>query len=218
LTLLSDEENANCLSGEQFRLLVENLRRDGALTSAPLVHHGVVLSGNHRVRAAIEAGIDEADAIEILGELDEERRLAIQLSHNAIHGADDPNVLAKLYESLGFEWKVYSGLTDDVVQFRELDLTGIGIVKPDYEKLLILFLPEDQVKFVAALDSVKRDVRKGASVHLARYEDFDKFYEAMIRVKKVKRVQNSALALRHLAELALSALEHESHENAEVHS
>jgi hypothetical protein len=48
--------------------------------------------GNHRVRAAIKAGIDESDVIDILTEISEERRLAIQLSQNAISGKDDPNI------------------------------------------------------------------------------------------------------------------------------
>jgi len=61
LTLL--DVNARFLPHEQFRQLVENIRRDGCLTSTPLVWNDtasgrlVVLSGNHRTLAAIEAGL-----------------------------------------------------------------------------------------------------------------------------------------------------------------
>ena len=62
---------------------VANLKTYGVLTSTPLVHRGRVLSGNHCVEAAIEAGIVGAEIIEIVSELDE-RALAIELSHNAL--------------------------------------------------------------------------------------------------------------------------------------
>ena len=87
------EKNARYMTPQEFALLVDNIKRDGKLTSTPVVYRGEVLSGNHRVRAAIKAGIEEADVIDILSELSEERRLAIQLSQNAINGKDDETLL-----------------------------------------------------------------------------------------------------------------------------
>ncbi|MFF2507594.1 ParB/Srx family N-terminal domain-containing protein [Streptomyces sp. NPDC058067] len=61
LTLL--DHNARFLPHEQFRQLVANIERDGHLTSTPLVWNDretgrlVVLSGNHRTLAAVEAGL-----------------------------------------------------------------------------------------------------------------------------------------------------------------
>ena len=128
LTLLSTEENARFMEGAEFKLLVDNLKVDGVLTSAPLVYKGRVLSGNHRVEAAIAAGIIEADVLEITSEIDEERQLAIQLSHNAINGKDDPGRLAKLYSRLDLTWKRFSGLTDGVFEsMKELDIKALAI-------------------------------------------------------------------------------------------
>ena len=53
LTLL--KKNARFMRPDQFNRLVDNLRRDGVLTSLPLVFDGVVYSGNHRVKAALKA-------------------------------------------------------------------------------------------------------------------------------------------------------------------
>ena len=87
------EKNARYMKGAQFNRLVENVRRDGCLTSFPLVHREgdslVVVSGNHRVRAAIEAGIEESDVIEATSPLTRQQFVALQLSHNAIAGQDD---------------------------------------------------------------------------------------------------------------------------------
>src|ERR1019366_7732799 len=111
------EKNARFLKGAAFAQLVANIRRDGCLTSFPLVNRQgedlTVASGSHRVAAAMKAGLIEHDVIEITSPLTREQFVALQLSHNAIVGEDDPNVLRALYDELGFEWKEYSGLTDD---------------------------------------------------------------------------------------------------------
>ena len=41
---------------------------------------------------------------------------------------------------------------------------------------------------------------------LARYEDFEKVFEAAVTVKARKKIHNSAIALRVMAELALERL------------
>ena len=50
-----------------MRRLTENLRRDGALSSAPLIYGDRIISGHHRVEAAIKAGIVDADCLSIDG-------------------------------------------------------------------------------------------------------------------------------------------------------
>lgn len=96
LTLLEGHENARYMKAAQFNRLVDNLKRDGVLTSSPLIYKNTVRSGNHRVAAAIKAGIAEADCIELLGDVSEERVIGIQLAHNAINGQDDPNILSTI--------------------------------------------------------------------------------------------------------------------------
>ena len=83
-----------------MRRLTENLRRDGALSSAPLIYGDRIISGHHRVEAAIKVGIVEADCLSIEGDVDEWRLTAIQLSHNSLAGEDDPEVLRQMLESL----------------------------------------------------------------------------------------------------------------------
>ena len=89
LTLLSaavGHENARFMPRRQFNRLVENIRRDGTLTSAPLIgqvegdERWYVISGNHRVEAAIAAGLLEADCVVVDGAIDQKRFVALQLS------------------------------------------------------------------------------------------------------------------------------------------
>lgn len=206
LRILASEENARYMRAEQFNQLVANLKRDGVLTSFPLIYQGTVLSGNHRVQAAIKAGIEESDCIEIVGELTEERRLAIQLSHNAITGEDDPSLLSLLYGKLSFDEKLYSGLTDSMFDAAKLDISAIGIGGVKYEELLISFLPEQADAFLKAVARMK----ESRVTLVGRLEDFDHFFDTVIAVKAKKNVFNTAAALRTMAELALKQLELEA--------
>ena len=71
-----------------------------------------VISGNHRVKSAIKAGLDKI--LVLFGteeDFDEQRQLALQLSHNAISGQDDISILQELYASLkDLGLKAYTGI------------------------------------------------------------------------------------------------------------
>ncbi len=192
----------------QFERLVDNLRKDGCLTTAPLIHEDTVLSGNHRVQAAIAAGIEVADCIEIISPLTAEQRVAIQLSHNAIEGEDDPNTLRELYDALGFDAKTYSGLTDDMFdKASPVDIASLAVGAPEYHEMSVQFLPAEAEQFEAALARIERKSNRAGTVHVARFEDFDVIFDAVIAVKEREDVHNSAIALRRMAELALERLE-----------
>lgn len=212
LKVLDETENARFMPAGEFNQLTANIKKDGVMTTVPLIHEGVVLSGNHRVQAAIAAGLLEADVIEVVGEVTPERLLALQLSHNAISGQDNPNTLKRLYSSLSFEWRKYSGLTDgELGQLKEIDIQALGIGAPQYQELVLLFLPTERERFALALEKIKKRLdtfaKKDIIVHTTRLEDFDAVFDAMVKVKNHASVYNSAIALRVLADLAVERIE-----------
>jgi hypothetical protein len=202
------EKNARFMKGSAFAQLVANIRADGCLTSFPLVNRQsdelTVVSGSHRVAAAIKAGLVDHDVIEITSPLTRERFVALQLSHNAIVGEDDPNVLRALYDELDFSWKEYSGLTDDAFKVEDLDTSVLRVEQPFYEELTISFLPGDAVIFGDWLDKIAKS--KPATRLVGQYADFGRFFEQLLVVKHVTGVHNTAVALRLMAELAGEAL------------
>ncbi len=207
LTLL--EKNARFMRGATFARLVANIKADGCLTSVPLVGHvagmRLVASGNHRVPAAMKAGIEEADVMEILTPLTREQFVALQLAHNAVVGEDDPNILQSLYAELDFGWKEYSGLTDDAFKVEDLDTSVLRVGQPFYEELQIFFLPADAAIFTTLLAKIAKS--KAAVTRLVgAYADFDLFFQGLLAVKHATGVHNTAVALRMMAELATDAL------------
>lgn len=209
-TLKRREVNARYMSPEEFARLVENIRIDGRLTSNPLACQNPdgsieLLSGHHRSEAAIAAGVPEADVIVITSPLSEERKRAIQLSHNAIAGKDNPALLADLYRDLGLDAKMFSGLTDDILDASKFQISGLNASRVDYEEIRLAFLPEDYAEFTKALARIKHDGRLAAT-HAARFADFEKIFDAAVSIKDKRQIVNSALAFAVMAELAMERL------------
>ncbi|WP_330983627.1 MULTISPECIES: ParB N-terminal domain-containing protein [Enterobacterales] len=201
------EKNAHYMEPAEFDLLVANIRRDGELTSLPVVYRGTVLSGNHRREAAMKAGLVEAFIIDIISELTEDEQLAIQLSHNAIKGKDDSNILLELYASIqSLDLKIYSGLTDDDFKIDDVEVQTLSFAQPAYEDLVIAFLPEERNLFIEALEKVGKKAKERL-IAVGRVSDFDLVFDAVIQTKSKLNIINTAEALKTIAELALQKLE-----------
>lgn len=189
------------MTQEQYRRLVENIKRDGCLTSTPLVclvgEDRLVLSGNHRVRAAIDAGLESIPILFVEGDLTKQRRIAVQLAHNAIAGQDDVAILAQLWADLeDVDWKAYAGLDDEVLaQLERVTPASISEFNLDHRVLGFLFLPHEMEGVDKAFDAAIKDLRPG-ELWLADLREFDRVLDALEQVEKRVGVRNRAVALR----------------------
>jgi hypothetical protein len=215
LTLL--DINARFLPHEQFRKLVTNIERDGCLTSTPLVWNDaesgrlVVLSGNHRTLAAIEAGLPQIWWMQIDEPLPRQRQIALQLSHNAITGQDDPAILKELYDELeSVEWRQYTGLDDKTLDLLEkVDVASLGEANLDFASVQFMFLPGELERAEAAFDAA-RSTATADQRWVAGLEQYEPVLDALETSRAAYKIGNSATALgviltvfeRHLAELA----------------
>jgi hypothetical protein len=189
----------------EFNRLVANLKRDGVLTSLPLVYRGEVLSGNHRVQAAIKAGIVEADCIEITSDLSEQQQRAIQLSHNALTGKDDPNILREIYEGLSLDWQKYSAVYEEMFKLDEEKAVSMGVPIAKYQELVIAFLPEDRQSFFDFATTLEKRFKK-AHVLVGEASSFDAFFDAVLAVKDGRKIGNTGTALKVMADIVLERM------------
>lgn len=211
--LLQLPKNARYMTAGQQKQLSSNVETDGALTSVPLVYRrdgdtkATILSGNHRVASAIDADIPLIWVMEIITSLSDERQVAIALSHNSVTGQDDKSILLELYDSIGdLDIKAYSGLTDDDLKdFEPLNLSSVNTSGVQYEEIALLFLPEDVDVFCKGVERVAKSTR--ATGIAARFEDFDDFFEGVVRVKELRNVVNNAIAVRLMVDLANERLD-----------
>jgi len=196
------ELNARYMKHEEFKRLVDNVRRDGQLTSAPFLclesdGRYRCLSGNHRTRAAIEAGLEKIVCIATDDPLTEDQKIAVQLSHNAISGQDDPATLKELYgKILDVEMKKYSGLDDKTLELLDkFSSVSISEANLSFQTLSIVFLPDELKAAQAVLKEALACVKGSDETWLARFGEYDAWLDAQETASSAYNVKNVATAM-----------------------
>ncbi len=194
------DKNAHFMTHEMFQNLVKNIERDGALASVPFCWYDGerfhVLSGNHRVKAALAAGVSRILILYDDRPLSRQERVAIQLSHNAINGKDDPALLKELWAEIDdLSLKYYAGLDDkQLEQLADAQLQGMREAVLDYRSLMFLFLPEEVERLESAFQrAVESTVCEEAI--LAPLADFSRLVDALDKTKASYATKNHAVAL-----------------------
>lgn len=196
------DKNARYMKAETFKNLTDNLKDDGDLSSIPLCNWDgdklLVLSGNHRVMAAKEAGIEEVIVMVDTRELTHGQRVAIQLSHNALVGEDDPVILRELYAELeSIDLKYYAGLDDKVLaQLSDVALSPLSEVDLSFRTTLFLFLSREIERLDGILENVRdRLTKKDDPLYLGDLADYDRFMDALAKSEAAYNIKNTATAL-----------------------
>lgn len=207
------DKNARYMKAEQFQALVENVKKDGNLSSLPLCYREnggklLVLSGNHRTMAARQAGLEQILVMVVADEKNADEKLGIQLSHNAICGQDDLVILKELWESIqNVQARLYAGLDSETIKSLEgIKFAAISEQRLQYKLANFMFLPEE----IDDLDQLLKETAvafAGDAVYLAHLNTFDAFFDLVVKIKKRCQIKNSAAAFLKLMELARVGLE-----------
>jgi hypothetical protein len=206
------DKNARYMSHEMFGTLVANIKRDGALSSIPLCYREpggtlLALSGNHRVQAATQAGIGQILVMVIDRELTREEQVAIQLSHNAIDGKDDPLMLKQLWDEIKqIDLKLYAGLDSETIkELEKIQFTSIAETRLEYKTITLLFLPEEAEELKLMLQSLD-SFFSGDEHYLLSRAHYDEIFNLLLDVKDKYNIVNSPTAFMKMVELAKQAL------------
>lgn len=205
------DKNARYMSKRVYDQLTANIAQDGNLSSLPFcwrMPDGTMesLSGNHRIKTAIAAGIDSILVLYTDEELSKSQRVAIQLSHNALVGQDNPTVLRELWREIGnLDGKVYSGLDEDTLKTMEnVSVIRIQEAQLRFEELTLYFVSSEIDKIEAVLKRLG-SVTKHRFV--TRVEDFDKFFEVLLDFKEAAGIISTSTAFLAMIEIANEWLE-----------
>lgn len=201
------EKNARFMTNITFQNLVNNIKRDQQLASIPLLYKRkdnkyLVLSGNHRLQAAIAAGGEIFMALYIDRELTRAEQVAIQLSHNSLEGQDDQNILKELWAEIeDIDLKSYSGIDDMALdEVPEVDLPTLKVPSLDYRTIAFVFLPEEadrlQACFEDALDQVS-----ASKVYTVRYSEFERMIKSLSEVEASYDIRSPSLAMMYILDI-----------------
>ena len=219
LTLLKD--NARFFKRETFRQLRDNIAADKRLSSVPLCYRHEdgrleVLSGNHRVKASIEAGLPLILVLVLTEGLDKSKRIAIQLSHNALVGEDDQSILANLWAQIeSVTDKLYSGLDSELVkELDDVELVNFSTPQVPAHLVTFMFTDGEKDQLSEILDLLADAAKRSSAVYVCPSEQYEAFKKLIADVKNAEKIRDSSLAMTRLMEIAAEQLERQTAESA----
>lgn len=209
--------NANEMSDKDFQQLCENIGVSG-LSSVPTCYKResdgkyVTISGHHRIRAAEKKGYTE---IWILyadeKDLSKDEIIAIQLSHNSLHGEDNKGILKRLFESIvSVDFKRFAHIDIDEIGKVDIDSANIIPMMETFSVSVVLY--KNDIELLDELTGcLKEAVSKSDFVILADQEHTEQQYlDLMKEVGQKFDIKSSNIAFAKILELAKKQIDYES--------
>lgn len=209
--LKEQDVNAQVMSPKDFDRLTENIRTRGALESLPFCAQPggqgeiQIVSGHHRVRAALAAGLTRGPVLLDTSLLTRSQIVAKQIAHNQLVGTSDEDVLKELLRELESvdDW-LETGLPQSLMPGHE-DRITIDLPHADFDwrTVTIVFLPRQLEDFKRLLDSIAghQDL-----VVVAEATAFSAFARATSAFSRLKEIRTAGTAIALLTEIALQEL------------
>jgi len=205
------EKNARYMTKDQMDKLTKNVEKDGFLSQIPLgIKEGDkyrIISGNHRVKAAIKAKI-EFIMILYVENISRDKELGFQLSHNAISCQDDISILIELYNEIKtIELKEYSGIDEkELMKYKSLSIDTIqedGIL---LNEVRLNFCDRDLKTIDKILPEIEKKLIKERGDRIV-FGDFFKFVEIMSEIKRKMDIKNNSVAFMKMIDICEKWLE-----------
>lgn len=97
--------------------------------------------------------------------------------------------------------------TDDDFDNEDLSVITLNANAPLYTEIVFGFLADDATALGSFVKSAGRWAKKQRPVLLAAHEQFERFFDALVRAKEIKGITNSAIAVSALVELATERMD-----------
>ena len=214
INLIDEAElNANEMTGEDFAALCDNISKSG-LSSVPCCYKKangryVMISGHHRLRACKKnhfatLGILWCDE----SELTQDEIIAIQLSHNSLHGQDNQSILKKLYEQIrSIDYKKFAHINIDEISPVSTDGISVYALKENFVFTIILY-PNSFENLDELYGDIRDQAKKSDALILAHQEDNEMLLlKLQQEIGNQYNIKSPTIAFAKLLELAKERLE-----------
>lgn len=209
------DQNARSMDKREFSQLVDNVKKDKFLSQLPFCEKlksgkYKVLSGNHRIKAASKAGLENVLVLYV-DEIDEQRSLGYQLSHNSLVWKDDIAILKDIYAKItDLEIKEFSGINEiELYALKVPELKVISDSDIELNEIRFLFSDLDYSKVNEITEKLNEkvfDEKKDKVV----FANFYRFVDVMTRIKLAFNVKNHTVSFLKMIEICEKWLEEQN--------
>ncbi len=211
VTCLKEQDiNAQIMDDRRMKILTANIKNRGALESLPYVikkeDRFYIISGHHRVKAAVNAGLTYIYCLVDTNELTLSQITSKQIAHNELVGTQDNEILAMLVKQMeNVDDVIASGLDEKFLNKIQAETVVIDIPHLDFDwrTINISFLPKQLKDFE---ELVKMINNGDDAVGLANREQYDEFVKTCVKFGKTKNVKSVSTAISLLTEIALKEI------------
>ena len=213
------EINTNSMTKKNFTKLCKNIEKSGlsSMIACYLRKDGkyVIISGNHRYKACVTLGYSKLHILYAEEkELSKDEIVALQLSHNTLHGEDDKGILKRLFDEIdNIDWKEVAHISVDDLAVEDMFSGSIVPVSEHYRVGLVLYR-KDMDLIDELLEIVKEEKDASDMVILADGDKIeDDFLDTITQVKTEFEIKSVSIAFGKILELAKEALSTKVTEN-----
>lgn len=211
------EDNANRMTEEEFNTLCKNIGMSG-MSSTPCCFKKStgrfgMISGHHRWKACKKNGYKKIGILWCAEEeLTKDEIIAIQLSHNSLHGEDDKNILKKLFAQIqSVDFKQFAHINMDEIKPIESNGLDISLMKENYTFSVVLY--NGSLEDINALLMDIRELSKTSDVVLiADQEPSEEMYLNLRKELKDKNIKSASIGFAKILELAHRQLKMEEND------
>lgn len=201
------EMDANEMTGEDFATLCDNIGKSG-LSSVPCCYRKdngrfVMISGHHRLRACKKLryrtiGILWCDE----KELSNDEIIAIQLSHNSLHGQANTSILKKLFEQIkSVDFKKFAHVNIDEIAPVSTEGISIYAMKENFVFSIILY-PDSFQNLDELYGDIREQARKSDALILADQTNEGLLMKLQSEIGKQYDIKSPTITFAKLLELA----------------
>lgn len=205
------EQNAHYMDKEILDKLTANVAHDGFLSQLPFGMKRedgkyLILSGNHRLKAAIKAKLQYI-LILYIDEVDKNTQLGYQLSHNSLVGKDDMQMLKELYSKIdSIEAKQFSGLNDmNFVDVNKINVPAIGDGDIELTEMKFQFIESKSNSIKNTLEALEKlGLDENSTIIVGSFESYIK---VMQEVKKTYDIKSKSVAFSKMIDICQGYLD-----------
>lgn len=217
ISLFDDaEENANEMTKEDYAQLVDNMRVSGGCSSAISAYRKengrfTIINGHHRKRACIDLSIRKVPTV-YADECDLERDeiIALQLSHNSLHGSDNQGILKRLFAQIqSVDYKKFAHINMDEIKPVNTESFSFMPQTQNYNVAFVLY-SKDLDAAEELIGDIRTASRTSDVVICADGEETEeKFLQLLGEVRNKYDIRSSHITFAKILELAKLALDHD---------